>query len=377
MRDRACTIWFLGQLPPPTSGQTMFNDRIVRGLSLHAHVKILPVGAGVGAKIMRGAINPLRLLFGYRRGDVVYASVPGQAGVWLFLLTVVALRLRGARWYAHHHSFRPIAIGPLRALRWLGRASGGLASHILLCEAMRDGYERLYRAHPDERFICLPNAAFFGAGAGQTVQVRSGAPVVGHLSVMTREKGVPYLLDLWERQILAGEAGVLVLAGPIPDPGLQREVKAAVRRHPDRVQWIGPVTGAAKQAFLARIDMLVLPTQLIDEADPLVLLEAYGAGAVVLAPDRGCIRQRLLSDDWLLTMQPDADAVLLARRLRDAVADRGALPARCVGHAEALRAAAESDAVTFLAEMGLAGDPGLQALNAMRGNQAAGAPGRA
>ncbi|AJE45426.1 glycosyltransferase family 4 protein [Celeribacter indicus] len=359
-------IWFVGQCPPPMSGQTVFNARMRRCLESAGEVVELPLGGTAGAKLWRALVTPVRLIFGLRRGDIVYTSPPGQAGIWLFLLTVLALRLRGVRFYVHHHSYRAIALGPLPPVRMLGRIAGGLATHVLLCERMRDAYEALYRTSPRERFLCLPNAAFFSGTGTAPPAPREGPVTVGHMSVMTREKGVPYLLDLWRRVADRAPGARLVLAGPVHDPALRAEVETAVREGGGRVAWLGPVSGREKRAFLETVDLFVLPTQLVDEADPLVLLEAYSAGAAVLAPDRGCIRSRLVSPDWLMSMDAAQDVELLATRIAETGRARAELPGRLVAHAQDLRTQAEDRALAFLAEFGLSADDARAALARVR-----------
>lgn len=345
-------LWFVGQLPPTMSGQTVFNERMAKCLSHLAPVTYLPLGESSFQKIWRAVVNPLSLLFGLRRGDVVYTSVPGQSGLWLFLLTALALRLRGQPFYVHHHSYRPVAIGPLLAPKWLGRIAGGRANHILLCEKMCDDYAALYAFNDQEQFQCLPNAALFSQSAQDMPAQRTGPVVVGHMSVITKEKGVPYLLELWER-LMAGKAPEkLVLAGPIVDEALKASVEAMVARYPGQVAWRGPVSGDAKRQFFEDIDLFVLPTQLIDEADPLVLHEAYSAGAAFMAPNRGCIQGRLLSKDWLMTMDLEDDAQLLKDKIVEVKRQRGTLPAKLMAHAQSLREGAHQAAVRFFAQFG-------------------------
>ncbi|MDA5093075.1 glycosyltransferase family 4 protein [Aliiroseovarius sp. KMU-50] len=364
--SRRKRIWFIGQCPPPMHGQSIYNERMASGLSQIGALIRLPLGGSTFGKIWRAILNPLLLLVGLRNGDIVYSSLPGQNGIWFFLPTALALRLRRIRFYTHHHSYRAIALGPLPALKLLGSLSDGYATHILLSEKMRDQYQALYRVNSRERFLCLPNAALFSHPTAAVPPRREGAPVAGHLSVITADKGAPYLLELWKDYIAQGGRGKLVLAGPIPDAELRHEVEVAVDRSDGRIRWLGPISGTKKQSFFEEIDLLILPTKLVDEADPLVLLEAYSAGAAVFAPDRGCIRSRLISDQWLMTMDLSSDLPSLHERMKDVVNARNHLPDQMHSHAQRLQNAAEDDAVSFLSEFDVTADEARAILRNMR-----------
>lgn len=345
-------LWFLGQKPPPMNGQNVFNKRMAESFATYADLRMLPLGGSTPAKLWRALVNPLQLLFRLRRDDLVYGSLPGQLGAWLFLPTVLVLRLRRHVFYLHHHSFRAIAIGPLRAIILIERLGGVWLRHIMLCERMRDGFAALYSEKRSDHIRVMPNAALYSAEEKGEVPVRTGEVRLGHMSVMTEDKGVAYLITLWNELLARGSAGKLILAGPIPDPGLRVQVEAAVAAHPNQIEWRGPLSGGPKQQFFNEIDLFVLPTKLIDEADPLVVLEAYARGVAVMAPDRGCIRGRLISDDWLMSMEPALDTSLLGEKLVQVVTERETLPTKVRAHSARLNGEAHAAGAALFAELG-------------------------
>lgn len=343
-------IWFIAPFPPPLSGQSQFNAMLRSHLDGVTQTYVLPTGGSAAGKILRAIINPLTVFLRIRRGDIVYTSAPGQLGLWLFLPTIAALRLRRHGHFVHHHSYRAVNLAPMAAHRWLARIGGQRQRHVFLCEKMRRGYVRAYLSPAQaEASLVVPNAFFF-AGALPPSPDRRGPIVVGHLSVMTREKGVDYILGLQRR--LAGDSSLtFVLAGPIVDDGLRSEVEAAVAASKGQLRWIGPVIGADKAAFYAGVDLFLLPTRLVDEADPLVLLEAFGAGSRVLAADRGCIAERIGAPDDLLSLDPTADADCLRRTAAEIAVDRPAAVRACQARARALHDAAKIQGEAFLAAL--------------------------
>jgi glycosyltransferase involved in cell wall biosynthesis len=62
------------------------------------------------------------------------------------------------------------------------------------------------------------------------------------------------------------------------------------------VEYIGPKYGTDKDDFYEEIDILVFPTRYINEAEPLVILEAMCRGIPIIAYGRGCIPEILYAD---------------------------------------------------------------------------------
>lgn len=336
-------LYFIGAMPPPLNGQSncnraMFDELTTRGVRLHLH----DIGGTTAAKL-RGAWRAMWALLTARRTARAYLSVPGNKGVWLFVPLAMVQRWRRIEHYVHHHSFRPINLGPTRAMRALVAAGGRWQRHILLSDDMRRRFIDLYLGEGDDRALSLSNAYLFGPRLKQ--QERPERPVtLGHMSVLTREKGVAYLLALFTDLIASGRDWRLVVAGSCADPELVAALDAAVAAHPDRIEYRGPLDGEDKEQFFEDIDLFVLPTTLIDEAEPLVMLEAFGRGVDVVANDTGCIRDRIRTRGHLMTRDLVADGALIAARVFENAASWVATRAACIDHARAIKALADAEA---------------------------------
>lgn len=348
-------FWFIGPFPPPLSGQSHYNQTLIDLLEQDKGVQVTRLTTGERAtdKIRLAVTNALTVLVKARKGDTVYTSAPGQMGLWLFLAVIAALRLRGLTHFVHHHSFRSINLAPMASHRWLARIGGPRSRHVFLSQTMCDRYAEAYLSPAQTKgALVVPNAFLFAQDVTPPPR-REGPITIGHLSVMTREKGVGDLLSMFEH-LLPDTDYRFVLAGPIRDDGLRAEVEAMVAAHPDRVEWIGPVQGEAKASFYARTDLFVLPSKLIDEADPLVLLEAFAAGTVALASNRGCIPDRVIAPRHLMDMDIDADVTRLKAMATDIAADRTGWASRAQDHARRLFAEAAADGQAFLAALKVA-----------------------
>lgn len=345
------SIWLIGPFPPPLHGQAVYNAAIADHLQQHGTLHILATGSGPASKVLGYGRILWTALFRIARTDIVYTSMPGQLAAWLFALVVAALRLRGIRHFVHHHSYRSIALGPMTIMRlvvWLGRHH---QHHILLSPVMRERFVALYLRGKSSQACTLSNAFLFCPAASVVVPRAPRAPTIGHLSVLSAEKGVDTLIQLF-RQIAAMNPVIrLILAGPVGDKRLHTLIDAASADFPDRFEYRGPVTGEAKAHFYGEIDLFVLPTRLIDEAEPLVMLESYSAGVEFMGSNRGCIRERLRRADCLLSDDVEQDSALIVARLDEAATDWSAFRQACGAHANQLHASAASEAASLFAAM--------------------------
>ncbi len=146
--------------------------------------------------------------------------------------------------------------------------------------------------------------------------VPTGAPLIGFMGSVTRDKGAITLLEalqpFWEGAD-AQHAPRLVLAGEVPGPG---GFDAAYARLPAAqrpfVIQTGVLHGAAKHDMLAALDVFALPSRV--DAFGIVILEAWLHRKPVIGADAGGIPDVIAHDrDGLIT--PFGDA----RALRDAI----------------------------------------------------------
>lgn len=326
-------LWFLASLPPPVDGQKACNAAMLARLSERAAPVPLGLGRTAPGKIARAVANGWTLLRHARRGDVGYVSIPGQWGAWLLLPAIAALRLRGVGIWFHHHSFRAINRGPLTAMRALVACAGPQQDHILLSDGMRDRFAGLYLAPGRGAAHTLSNTCLFAPDTQTPPAARpKRPPTLGHMSVLTPAKGVYHLIDLFD-DLAARVPGLrLILAGPVRDRALAAAIAAAAARHPDAFEYRGPVGGGEKTRFYRDIDLFVLPTTLVDEAEPLVMIEAYAGGVDVFATATGCIPDRLRDPACTLTLDRAGDAALIARAAAAAPAEWTALRHACHAH---------------------------------------------
>lgn len=320
--QRAAALLVIGQFPPPVNGQSVMTQLVADQLAARLPVVRVPIGGTGAATKILGHLRALKALLKRPGGGAAYSTPPGNRSLWLFLMIVVAARLRGIKLFVHHHSFRPIAAGPLAAMRLLNIIGGDGIHHIFLSETMRVRFFATYSSAAPGNSSVVPNAFAYPPAPVSPRYMHAATQIIGHISVLTREKGLIRVIDVFDRLRAQGRRVRLVVAGPIADESLAVPIAEAERRHGAAFENRGPVFGEQKANFFRDIDLLLLPSTLIDEADPIVIQEAYASGAAVMASDRGCISERLASPEAILTLEAARDTARVGAAL-DAITRSG------------------------------------------------------
>lgn len=295
----------IGQFPPPVSGFSYITACVVKRLSEQCDVvryNIAARGSTSGiAKHLSRVVAALRACFGLIRdaglpNRMCYVACEGDLGLVYTLMVLATARILGYPIVLHHHSFsyidrnRPL----MRAVLFIG----GDILHVFLCHIMRERFEQTYRRVV--RSTILSNAAFVPPLEGCDDPRPDSSLVLGHLSNLTREKGLYVFLDLLRQAIKAGLNVRGVLAGPVALAEDKAAIDAAVADLGGRLNYLGPVYATDKERFYHDIDVFVFPTFYANEAQPTVIFEAQAAGCRVLANNRGCIANQATCEDFVV-----------------------------------------------------------------------------
>ena len=267
---------------------------------------------------MRRCISPLadllslfRLwwLLGRRRPSLVEFSTP-KAG----LLGTLAARLRGV----------PRRVYMLRGLKL--ERTGGLkrrillaaermacaSAHVVLCNSASLRAEALaLRLAPAEKLLVLGEGSSIGvdverfspgrSDVREKVGIPHEAAVVGFVGRLTRDKGLPELIQAFDRILVAEPAAHLLLVGwfDAAEDALGGEIRARILSHP-RIHCTGFVSDSAP--YYRAMDVMVLPTW--REGFPNVVLEASATGIPVVTTQSTGARDAVIPEVTGLLIPP-------------------------------------------------------------------------
>jgi len=157
--------------------------------------------------------------------------------------------------------------------------------------------------------------------------------VVITVTRMTRQKGIPTLLDAAARVHQHRPSARFLLVGPRESEGPSAVTQAEIDRHAPYVLAIGP--RADVPALLGIADVFAFPTEYL-EGVPRALLEAAVAGRpIVTTKMPGCTD--VICDGWNGFLVPPRDPRRLAERILDLLSDRATAAAMGARAAELVR----------------------------------------
>jgi glycosyltransferase involved in cell wall biosynthesis len=293
----------VGPSPPPVHGVVVMTEQMLRALRQlgacagHLDTRDPRPVTTIGRLDVRNVILGLqhawqlnRLLV--RRRDAIGVHLSISQVTWGFLRDAVLIgivRLRRRRLYVHLHGgllaefYRESA----RPMRWLIRKVLREAYQAwVLTPSLRSQFHGLVA---EDRVHCVSNVVDDPlARELQTPSAerrRTDGLRILYLANLLPEKGcfdVLAALRLLAEESSGWEVRLVGPAGPGVEQRLRAEI-AALPKDAARVKLVGEITGAAKSEQYRWADVFVYPTRYPPEGQPLVLLEALGAGLPVLS----------------------------------------------------------------------------------------------
>jgi glycosyltransferase involved in cell wall biosynthesis len=294
-QDGSFDVWAIGVIPPPATGMTLLTERVVRRLQEVTAITFCNWSAGTSRQgfvpLIRRAVGMLsavvRLIrVGRRPSGRLYITANSGGALWLTALLVFVGRRLGYRIFLHHHCYSYIDRRD-RRMEAIDRWMHDEGVHIVHCRQMIEDFRRTY----DTRcsfFTLFPSVVSIPLG-----QVRSCSHrpfVIGHLSNLTRAKGLDTVIETFRTLKARGLSVELKLAGPVQNSDAQHLLDNIRAEFPGTVQYDGPVYGDEKRRFFDSLDAFLFPTRYKNESWGIVLNEAMAAGAPVITTDRGCTR---------------------------------------------------------------------------------------
>jgi glycosyltransferase involved in cell wall biosynthesis len=255
------------------------------------------------------ALVRLWWILGNQKPDIVEFSTP-KAG----LLGMIAARLRSL----------PRRVYMLRGLklerssgfkRWILLTAERVAcacAHVVLCNSKSLRAEALALGlAPAGKLLVLGEGSSNGVDVerfspGPTAvrdkfSIPREAPVVGFVGRLTRDKGLPELIEAFDRILLAEPAAYLLLVGwfDAAEDALNAELRSRILNHP-RIHCTGFVSDAAP--YYRAMDVMVLPTW--REGFPNAVLEAAASGIPVVTTESTGARDAVIPEVTGLLIPP-------------------------------------------------------------------------
>jgi glycosyltransferase involved in cell wall biosynthesis len=169
---------------------------------------------------------------------------------------------------------------------------------------------------PPERIVAVPNGT---PDIGRSI-TRDEAPLtVLFLSNLRRRKGVAQAVDAAVKVAAAEPDARFLFVGDWDDPELEIELHERASAAQERIRFLPPVNGRAKDRLLGSSSIFLFPP-VEPEGHPRVVLEAMSAGLPVVTTARGAIAETVADGETGYVLDhpdPPRLAECLVRLLRD------------------------------------------------------------
>jgi glycosyltransferase involved in cell wall biosynthesis len=286
----------VGFYPPPVDGQRLVTLRMREQLEAVADVTSHDLDRVPGLKVRSKSLSLsaalLRIPFWRLEGcKAVYLTPHSGAGLVGSLLLAAVARVFRLPLYVHYHSYKNFERRSLLMASFVALC-GARATHIVLGPPMADALKRHYQGARE--VVVLSNSAF--VPRRKRIVRNPHSLRIGHLSNLSRVKGLNDVLDCMQALRAIGVDAKLLLAGPTADDAARQTISDTLAGYNGSVEYLGPFAQTELEGFFAGIDVFLFPSRYQHEAEPLVVLEALSFGVPVLATDRGCVRSMIEPD---------------------------------------------------------------------------------
>jgi glycosyltransferase involved in cell wall biosynthesis len=289
------------------SGPGQLLDRMAARLSVECIA--VPMHRSIAPLADLLALVRLWRILGSYRPDLVEFSTP-KAG----LLGMIAAKLRGVP--RRVYMLRGLKLERSRGLkRWILLTAERVAcacAHVVLCNSKSLRAEALaLRLAPAGKLLVLGEGSSNGvdverfspgpSDVREKFSIPPEAPVVGFVGRLTRDKGLPELIEAFDRILVAMPAAHLLLVGwfDAAEDALDAESRTRILNHP-HIHCTGFVSDAAP--YYRAMDVMVLPTW--REGFPNAVLEASATGIPVVTTESTGARDAVIPEVTGLLIPP-------------------------------------------------------------------------
>lgn len=328
-------------MPPPNHGASFMNYLIVNNKEINKHFSINYIDTNTANTLnelrrikLRRLVGILKcyILFIYKillhKPNIIYFTIsPSGIGFIKDLPFVLIAKLSNVRLLIHMHG-RGVKSGSeknkimYRLYKWVF----GSNHVIVLSNKLKSDVSTFT---PDTHLYVLANGVK-GVSRQHYEKVRisqyreqstNSKVSILFLSNMKQEKGIFDLLEACNILKNSGYDFSCVYAGPWVWPAEEKLFNHAVKSLglQETVKYIGPRYGNDKYIKMLNADILAFPS--INEAFPLVVLEALSAGCPIVATQIGGISD-IIENGYNGYLVPTKNALLLAEKLSSLIVDQ-------------------------------------------------------
>lgn len=306
------SLVLVGPFPPPLHGASRVTDQLLdeldalnaranSGVSVYAVSTsggALDRGLGYHARRIAAHLRAIGVVARLRSNGTVgiYIAGAGGSGLWYQFALVAWAALLRVRVFFHHHNYSYLGgkrYLSVAAISWLMNCQDW---HIVLSEKMATDYRARYKSRA--QVVVSSNSQWVPASEVHTESKSKSIRLI-HVSNLSTAKGSAAVIEAFRVLRRRRSDVTLTLVGPCSEAAVLERIESARSEFGSSFQHLGPQSPVGVINALATSSIFVFPTNYVNEAQPLVVLEALSVGLPVVASRRGSI-ESMLPQKWLL-----------------------------------------------------------------------------
>lgn len=286
---RTNSIIFVGVLPPPYHGASYVNLSLLSKLGLpffsfNTAPYIITSKVLIRfSRLLKVLICILLLPLFFKNTIKSYIiSLNGNLGLFYDIFFILSLFTKKPICYHHNFTYITKRFVLMRLIAFIVKQKKG--SHVFLSKEMKRLY---FNKYSKSRCFVISNSLF----VPNQVRLQKKKRLyrnIGFLSNLTKEKGTLLFLDLVQHFLTNSFDFYFYLAGPCIDNLILKRIKQ-IQLCSKRFVYYDAIYDAKKDSFYRNLDFFVFPTQYLNEAEPVTVLEAMSYGLPTFALKQGVI----------------------------------------------------------------------------------------
>lgn len=298
MKKNKKNLIFIGPLPPPIHGFSTINSKVLEILkSKYKNILILDpnpkvfLNFALFRKILKLFIFiksiPGLLYFSFKnKKSIIYLSLSGSFGIFFDFFYTFLSSFFSRDFFFHHHSFNYLNKKKLSISFLFFLLRNKNLTHIVLCSNMSEHLIKLYNVKKHN--VLIQSNSFF-LNKLSKFSLKKNIKNIGYFGSIEKNKGILDFI-LCSRYFVNSDIDYnFFVAG-----NLYKNYYLKLLSHEKNIKYLGPVYGLKKDNFFKMIDVLIYPT--LNDAEPLVILEALSYNIIVISRDIGCINNIIDND---------------------------------------------------------------------------------
>lgn len=165
------------------------------------------------------------------------------------------------------------------------------------------------------RIEVVPNGIDFLLNINGYAQYKNKSNIrIAYLGNLFRTKGILPFIHVAQKLIQRFDNVFIDIAGgrDQSDKELNAELDAIIQVYPDRICYLGVVSGKTKEEFLKKADIFAFPP-IAPEGMPFVILEAMAAQNPIVTTDQGAIKEVVIENENGFVLTPGDEKALYER----------------------------------------------------------------